>query len=344
MPVTAFLVTALVLIGSLCGCKKQVIPIATENPHPNTTSTPGAESGASGTSSSGSEDSTINEPVMVGGSFLTCQYDDSMSTVVTEVGAGCGIGVASQRLSPQDFDITWKVRDVFNASTPISNDKIKEVGQWYWQIAFPSEKYRQAKIEVLLTRKKNQQKASSYAFVGGKAVHGESPSGGSAINEFYIKDLSSFELSSFQNANSPTPANGKNRVNGARIAIPFRVANAGTLFSFLFGDVKGVSTSSNRLMVVRQGKILRSVNLTPGSPYVFFEGIPLPDEGTYAIVFEDAEVNGGGTRDEVILSNGQITAQNDVDVGSPYVMGALTDVVSENFPISSQIKTEHVGK
>lgn len=321
-----------IMIFATCGCKKPTPAPSPERPR---------SAGSEGQSGS---DETISEPVMIGGSFLTCRYDDNAPVESTEIGTRCVVGVdKSKSFKPSDFEVRWNFRNLFNASFDIDSGKIKADGDWVWIIPLPDDKYKHAKVEINLTHRSNRGIASSFSFIDGELRKLELPSGGSSIPSYYVKDLAAFELSTDSGASGNTVA-GVTRTQGSLVGIPVRLEKSPALFSFLFQSLAGVTRANNRLMLVRKGQVIQSVNLPVGGTYVMFEGLNLSETGVYMIVLADASMLDGQARDGVTLRSGQITTSVETVVGAPVVLNAISDPVIETFSEDASVKSEYFPK
>lgn len=286
---------------------------------------------SSGTS--GEDDSNIDRPEMVAGSFLTCQVVENEIGIKDPnyVSTGCQMADENgqKKKIPTEIDSALTVYNLYNQKVNAELTEAPANSAYHWYVYIPMQDFRKAKVEAKLIHKNSHVERKSVSYVKGEPIQTgnrpipiDSPVHEQVAAQDY--DLHLGDMLDPNNAGSSSMAKecaGVQRQNvkhsGQQITLPFEVSAANTRVAITLENICGVSLTGNTASIRKQGASMAEVTSVFGynSRELVLDGLNAAP-GRYLLVIS-------------AFSNSQPANYDDFIVGSIRFISSSPIVVDE---------------
>lgn len=306
-----------------------------EAPDPNNTKSSGE---------AGEDDSNVDRPEMVAGSFLTCQVVEDEIGIKDPnfVSTGCQMADENgqKKKIPTEIDSALTVYNLYNQKVNAELTDAPANSRYHWYVYIPMQDFRKAKVEAKLVHKSSHVERKSVSYVKGEPIQTgnrpipiDSPIHEQVIAQDY--DLHLGDILDPNNAGSSGMAKecaGVKRqtikYSGQQITLPFEVSAANTRVAITLENICGVSLTGNSASIRKQGSTSAEVTNIFGynSRELVLDGLNAAP-GRYLLVISAISNSAPANYDDFLVGNVRFVSSNPVVVDE----GAVSVLTPQSF-------------
>lgn len=279
----------------------------------------------------GEDDSNIDRPAMVAGSFLTCQVVENEIGIKDPnvVSTGCQMAdeAGQKKAIPSDIDSALTVYNLYNQKVNAELTEAPQNSRYHWYVYIPMQDFRKAKVEAKLIHKNSHIERKSVSYVKGEPLQtGNRPIPVDApVHEKLVGEQDDFHLGDIldpNNAGASSMASDCQGVerqiikhSGTQITIPFEISTAGTRVAITLEEICGVTLSGNSASIRKENSTVSEVSNIFGynSRELVLDGLTV-QTGRYVLVLSSTTEKQSSNYDDFIVGRIRLISSNTVVV------------------------------